>query len=157
MPSGVEAMRHARALLHRRLRSTGENYSIEEARQVAIRTSKGWRTKREDLFGVFDLLAVECDYTWHAIQVTTWTGGGGVSYRRNKVQKWIHRTFGNPLRVSARAAANIYIYVWAWVEEQQHFRQWRWDWGTVAWAETAPLESILKPRRRARQAEPAAP
>ena len=133
---GQTAMRHARELVALLYPSA---VVLEAGRSVYWRDGRPF-SRREDLFGCFDMLILG-DTSTHLIQVTTWTGGGGPAARRAKVQAWAEEHFpkGGPL-----------CFVYAWVP-RRYMRRWLWNWRS-GWGE---LPQTSAPPRRARK--PASP
>ena len=123
-------MSHARAVLARDYPGA----AIQQARKARIKRGGRWISGGEDIFGCFDLLALAPSGALLLIQVTTWTGGGGVSARRHKVRHWIEATF------PAAPSPSPEVWVIAWVRGR-HFRKWSWGWGEGTWSELEPVPS----------------
>ncbi len=89
-------------------------------------------SRREDLFGVFDLLVLSSPVV--LIQVTTEheaSGGGAAATRRHKVRMG----FIEPHQEAARTSQ---LLVWSWVA-RTHMLVWEWDHLQHGWVRRPPL------------------
>jgi hypothetical protein len=127
------AIKHAKAILRERraypiLESMASVVWVPKKDKSGKVVSRMPISHQEDLFGVFDLLQIRPGRVM-LVQVTTWTGGGGVAARRRKVRKWCEALPAEHWRYQISAE------VWAWVAKT-HMRRWRWDW--PEWVEIEP-------------------
>ena len=125
-------MAHARAVVA----EAWPGRPVHEASRSLQRIGPGkYVSRREDVFGVFDLLVF--DAQMRAIQVTTYTGAGN---RRTKVRRFLKQY---PLLASFRPA----VWVWEWVKGR-HFRGYVWDWDLSDWRAAQSIPSPLLSARR---------
>jgi hypothetical protein len=133
--SGATAMRRAyELLLQRKIPPDAIQRAVKVVKWIPDRHKPGELipvTLQEDLFGVFDFLIISPVGTCIGLQVTTWTGGGGVAARRKKIDEWMERA--GVLRIQAQ--------VWAWVP-RKHFRTWVLDDGS--WRELSPSTPLKR-------------
>ncbi len=103
-------------------------------------------SRREDLFGCFDLMILPQAGIPILVQVTTWTGGGGPAARRHKVQTWIQDHYAPLAPNYSTMPARVLVMAWV---PRKHFRVWEWRWARECWEEIAVIESpLMKSRKR---------
>jgi len=146
--TGETAMKHARALV-------AELYPevpvLEAQKSVTwIPDGKGGRrpiSRREDLFGVFDILVLH--YKVQLIQVTTeQSRGQTVTARKRKIESEF--LVGTTYRFAARWD----VWILSWVA-RKHFYAWRYDWNEIKWGERQIILSPLMSATRAQLQGPA--
>lgn len=139
--SGKTAMLHARAVLEARGYTRFQN-----AGKRVVRTPAGKLfTAAEDLFGVFDVIAVGPAKWTMFVQVTTQSGS--TSTARTRMKK-IEEGFLEGVSIGAPVGGlSVRVEVWAWVRNSG-FRVWRWIHELGAWRALPPLYSPLIKRPR---------
>lgn len=144
-------MRNARAWVQQRHPGAGTLEASKKILRFPDKKKPGeWvnHTAREDIWGVFDILAFPIDGLVECIQVTSIVDGslGPVKARLSKVGTWIRDTFPN----GGAPAWVDEIYVIGWVS-RKHFQIWRWSWDRAGahhwgrWDELEP-EPVRKPK-----------
>ena len=143
----LTAMRHARAICNARWPNSPTVEAQKSVTWIPVdpyESSRGRRpiSKREDVFGVFDLVVLRSwihGDTDLCIQVTTSNPSeSNATKRKRKIEyAFLDLYYDEPGKL---VGVPPDIWVWAWVA-RKHFRGWEWDWTTCAWSERREIES----------------
>lgn len=150
---GQTAMKHARAWL---ALEYPDAPTMEAQKAVAwIKDKQTQETRpisrREDLFGVFDLLALDPSRGTVLVQVTTYHAkGSAASERRAKIALWCREHFPKG------PAFPMTVMVIAW-ERAKGFRTWTWDWSSRTWERGWATSPLLARRSAATRRQPELP